>query len=721
METFSDNMIVRGVGKPVMGDDNTSVLGTDISLVLNVHRGAKYLRRALRSLQQAVSYALTYGITTELIVVLDRTDAQTKSVLYGFGLAQYSWKFEIIEVDNGSLGMSRNDGVARAKGKWIGLCDEDDLISYNFYANMFFAAELNGPKSIQIPRWLMAFGNEYHFAEYPSLKQVTPFAFIDSHPFISRIFACRTLFEQVQFCDLPATKGYAYEDWHFNSEAVGLGYDFNIVDNTILFYRKNSNSLLMINNKISVGQIPPSSFFKPDVFRARCKITYELLLEYKNPNPIPIDRRGKNYFYDSICMHLIVAANRVDPAINLGQIRGSHEYDTLTVSNLNIGKAYYEVCENLRHSYTDVFLLPFFGKGGAERYFGNIINTLATKPNSRVLIILGEPHISNDWLSKISREVDIVNLAPYLENIADIGVDLIALKLVQLCAPSGRLHVRDSLFGQRFIGKFGAAIEQSKFFYMFSEVTERYGEFSTIGHWPFQFVAENWNLFNKIIVDNNGVVDTYEDRLGLGRDKFWFLPTLCETSYSQEELAQKVVTSSKRVLWASRLVDSKRWSLLPIIAKKLLNEFPDVNIDVFGEMASGSSNTLALKELANLHFHGPYESFEDIQGETYLCIIYTTFYDGIPTVILEASGAGIPIVAPAVGGVPEHVINNETGILLPALADDDAMAAEYVKAIVNLATDVDKRIRLVKGAHTRLSERHSRANFERSLAVALGE
>jgi len=48
--------------------------------------------------------------------------------------------------------------------------------------------------------------------------------------------------------------------------------------------------------------------------------------------------------------------------------------------------------------------------------------------------------------------------------------------------------------------------------------------------------------------------------------------------------------------------------------------------------------------------------------------------DNLPTVIMEAMAAGLPIISTAIGGIPEMVIQNETGFLVPsgdvvALAD----------------------------------------------------
>ena len=46
-----------------------------VSIVLNLHNEARYLRRTMRSLEEAVRFAQRYVITFELVAVLDGPDA----------------------------------------------------------------------------------------------------------------------------------------------------------------------------------------------------------------------------------------------------------------------------------------------------------------------------------------------------------------------------------------------------------------------------------------------------------------------------------------------------------------------------------------------------------------------------------------------------------------------------------------------------------------------
>lgn len=72
------------------------------------------------------------------------------------------------------------------------------------------------------------------------------------------------------------------------------------------------------------------------------------------------------------------------------------------------------------------------------------------------------------------------------------------------------------------------------------------------------------------------------------------------------------------------------------------------------------------------------------------CFLLTSRSEGVPQAITQALGIGLPVVATAVGGVPELVIDGRTGLLIPPespeiaaqalarIADDSALAARLI-------------------------------------------
>ena len=74
--------------------------------------------------------------------------------------------------------------------------------------------------------------------------------------------------------------------------------------------------------------------------------------------------------------------------------------------------------------------------------------------------------------------------------------------------------------------------------------------------------------------------------------------------------------------------------------------------------------------------------------------------DNLPLAVLEAMSLALPVVATRIGGLPELVVDGETG-LLPELEDVDGFA----DAIRRLAEDEQLRLRLGRAAAERLVER----------------
>jgi glycosyltransferase involved in cell wall biosynthesis len=74
-----------------------------------------------------------------------------------------------------------------------------------------------------------------------------------------------------------------------------------------------------------------------------------------------------------------------------------------------------------------------------------------------------------------------------------------------------------------------------------------------------------------------------------------------------------------------------------------------------------------------------------------------SFTEGLPNVALEASAAGIPVVATAVGGTPEVIADGETGFLVPP-----GRPAELAARLIQLLRDDDLRTMLGNAGRARM-------------------
>lgn len=86
----------------------------------------------------------------------------------------------------------------------------------------------------------------------------------------------------------------------------------------------------------------------------------------------------------------------------------------------------------------------------------------------------------------------------------------------------------------------------------------------------------------------------------------------------------------------------------------------------------------------------------EIYAASDLFVLTTWGWEGLPLTVLEAMAAGKPVVATRAGGIPEIVIEGETGLLVEP-RNADALAA----ALTRVVTDADWRQRAGVAGHAR--------------------
>ncbi|MCA1557044.1 MAG: glycosyltransferase, partial [Acidobacteria bacterium] len=86
--------------------------------------------------------------------------------------------------------------------------------------------------------------------------------------------------------------------------------------------------------------------------------------------------------------------------------------------------------------------------------------------------------------------------------------------------------------------------------------------------------------------------------------------------------------------------------------------------------------------------------------------VLSTHMEGLPLVILEAMAQGRAVVATNVGGIPEIILDEETGLLYPH-GDDVKLAAH----LLSLLRDEERRERLGRSGCEFVKSNFSRESF----------
>ncbi|MHB8488743.1 MAG: glycosyltransferase family 4 protein [Candidatus Dormibacteria bacterium] len=101
----------------------------------------------------------------------------------------------------------------------------------------------------------------------------------------------------------------------------------------------------------------------------------------------------------------------------------------------------------------------------------------------------------------------------------------------------------------------------------------------------------------------------------------------------------------------------------------------------------------------HVHFPGSFSEPWDLLRAADVFVLASEI-EGLPLVVLEAMSQGVPVVATDVGGMPEAVIDNVTGFLLPP-GDPTALAAAVTRVLI----DPDVALRMRKAALARFEQR----------------
>lgn len=230
-----------------------------------------------------------------------------------------------------------------------------------------------------------------------------------------------------------------------------------------------------------------------------------------------------------------------------------------------------------------------------------------------------------------------------------------------------------------------------KQYWLVDEKIERSAFFATISNFNIQRLVAQGAKPEKLKLVRCGVDSTdFEFRPSLKKEgliKFGFLGRLVEKKgaeflvHAAEILISKGISNFKIEIAGSGPLLNQ---LISLVDSKLLN-----NTIFFKGEIPNSSVPAWLDDLD--YFVLP--CVEDSEGDM----------DGIPVALMESMVKGVPVISTEISGIPELVIDGETG-LLASPGDAESLAACLTKAISESEDDV--RIRVEK------ANRHVQTNFE---------
>lgn len=163
--------------------------------------------------------------------------------------------------------------------------------------------------------------------------------------------------------------------------------------------------------------------------------------------------------------------------------------------------------------------------------------------------------------------------------------------------------------------------------------------------------------------------------------------------------------ANKQILAVGRFEHQKGFLRLVEIYAKIAYQFPDWQLRIVGDGSQKAEIINKIAELKVSDFIQLADFTDEIEPEYVNASIYamTSYFEGFPMVLLEASSYGLPMVAFDVKTGPRDIIvDGVNGYLIP-----DGDVELYVDALSKLMTNLDLRVNFGNSARENLTQHFS--------------
>lgn len=343
-------------------------------------------------------------------------------------------------------------------------------------------------------------------------------------------------------------------------------------------------------------------------------------------------------------------------------------------------------------------LLESDGPGGAE----TVLLTLAQELRNRGHDVLPVgPKYGEGWLGERFRELGFAPETFHLRRTVDLRC------MVRMGALMRR-HDIEVMHSHEFtMGTYGAAT--ARFIRLPHVITMHGGRyFATRRH---RRLALRWAIRNsyRTIAVSTSTARDLEQSLGFAQGTVKLIPNGHRLGNGNGlQIREELGLTPKDLLVANvgNLYPVKGQDVLVSAASRVLRERPELPLHI--AIAGRGEQESTLRSMAQeagiadrVHLLGFRDDIPDLLAASDIFALPSRS-EGLPLALLEAMSAGTPIIASAVGGIPEVVRDGETALLFPA-----GSAQDLASALLRLATDRELRSRLAENGRDLAQRRYS--------------
>jgi len=357
-------------------------------------------------------------------------------------------------------------------------------------------------------------------------------------------------------------------------------------------------------------------------------------------------------------------------------------------------------------------LMPFCKLGGADFVGGVLASELSR--NQRTILIRTD---ADDWERPdwFAPEVTTLDLSQYFAVLSP-GLRQRALYCLILRLGARNVFNVNSRLAFETFDTYGERLGLSTRLHTYYFCADRTEDGIESGY-PVWYFSRLLPFLTTAMIDNTPLATQLVERFSLSgpmrdRVRVFFTPAMtdCDAEMIAERQAATAVKRRRsRILWAGRFDRQKRFDLLVEIARLM----PEVDFVAWGKAVLDAPPDMS--DLPkNLTVKKPFDRYDDLPLADSDGWLYTSAWDGIPTILVELGARAVPIVASSAGGVAE-LIDETTG--WPVDAGGDAQA--YADALKEMLNTPEERVRRAAALRDRVQSRHSLPAYATALKATI--
>lgn len=394
------------------------------------------------------------------------------------------------------------------------------------------------------------------------------------------------------------------------------------------------------------------------------------------------------------------------------EVKGSHAPRRLNIQPFS--NPYFPAVSEMRsllkcENYDSIVLIPHCRYGGSGLVAGELCRSLGRiEPDGNLLLVRTDhdDFMRPDWFPP---NIEIINLRDFGVDMPDIHRRKLLIDLLIGTKPKRIINVHSRLAWEVFVSHGDRLSKWSNLIgYTFCYDVSITGR--KVGY-PVKYVPSAFPYLERLFIDNNYLKDDLL-RTSLKEedsDKLVVLPTPYNKIVPPVVSKSKNSASRKQIFWAGRFDRQKKFELVLGLAKRN----PGFDFHVWGASMLGDQGSLPAST-DNVKYHGLFSSYEEIPFRNCDIWLYTSLWDGVPTILIELALREVPIVASRIWGTAD-LIDESTAWPVDEVGNEAAYQLMLLEALTKTR---EAKIR-AKNLRNLVLKRHSQENFDARLRVEL--